>query len=56
MHQVNVNARMDDVISMIAGGRLDPEKVISHRLPLAEAAQGYAIMGERQALRVILTP
>jgi threonine dehydrogenase-like Zn-dependent dehydrogenase len=56
MHQVNVNARMDDVIRMIAGGRLHPEKVISHRLPLSEAAQGYAIMGDRAALKVILTP
>jgi threonine dehydrogenase-like Zn-dependent dehydrogenase len=56
MHQVNVNARMDDVIAMIAGGRLDPEKVISHRLPLSEAAQGYAVMAEREALKVILTP
>jgi threonine dehydrogenase-like Zn-dependent dehydrogenase len=56
MHQVNVNARMDDVIAMIAAGRLDPEQVISHRLPLSEAAQGYAVMAEREALKVILTP
>ena len=56
MHQVNVNARMDDVIRMIEAGRLDPEKVISHRLPLTEAARGYAVMGEREALKVILTP
>ncbi|MHB8692586.1 MAG: zinc-dependent alcohol dehydrogenase [Solirubrobacteraceae bacterium] len=56
MHQVNVNARMDDVIAMIVGGRLDPEKVISHRLPLSEAAQGYAVMADREALKVILIP
>src|SRR5581483_157390 len=56
MHQVNAQARMDDVIAMIAGGRLEPEKVISHRLPLSDAAHGYAVMAQREALKVILTP
>jgi threonine dehydrogenase-like Zn-dependent dehydrogenase len=56
MHQVNVQARMDEVIALIASGRLDPEKVISHRLPLEQAADGYAVMAQREAGKVILLP
>jgi threonine dehydrogenase-like Zn-dependent dehydrogenase len=56
MHQVNVQARMDQVLAMIASGRLDPERVISHRLPLEQAADGYAVMAEREALKVVLDP
>jgi threonine dehydrogenase-like Zn-dependent dehydrogenase len=56
MHQVNVQARMDDVIAMIAGGRLQPEKVITHCLPIEQAADGYAITAAREAGKVLLLP
>jgi threonine dehydrogenase-like Zn-dependent dehydrogenase len=56
MHQVNVQGRMDEVLAMIAGGRLQPERVISHRLPLDQAADGYALTASREAGKVILLP
>jgi threonine dehydrogenase-like Zn-dependent dehydrogenase len=56
MHQVNVQARMDEVLALIASGRLEPEKAISHHLPLAQAAEGYAVMAAREAGKVVLTP
>src|SRR5207302_4871446 len=30
MHQVNVQARLDEVVSLVASGRLTPEVVITH--------------------------
>ena len=31
---------MDEVIELIRDGRLDPKVIISHRMPLSEAAEG----------------
>jgi 2-desacetyl-2-hydroxyethyl bacteriochlorophyllide A dehydrogenase len=56
MHQVNVQARLDEVVSLVASGRLTPEVVISHRLSLEDAAAGYAVTASREALKVVLTP
>jgi 2-desacetyl-2-hydroxyethyl bacteriochlorophyllide A dehydrogenase len=56
MHQVNVQARLDEVVGLVTSGRLSPEVVISHRLPLEEAAAGYAVSASREALKVVLTP
>ena len=36
----NVQAHMDEVIELIRHGRLDPKVIISHRMPLSEAAEG----------------
>jgi threonine dehydrogenase-like Zn-dependent dehydrogenase len=56
MHQANVQARMDDVIAMIAAGRLRPERVITHRLPIEQAAEGYEVTAAREAGKVVLLP
>ena len=43
---------MDELVA----GRIDPSPLISHRLPLEEAAEGYALFDRRQATKVVLLP
>lgn len=40
----------------VAVGRIDPLPVISHRLPLSEAALGYELFDAREATKVVLIP
>jgi 2-desacetyl-2-hydroxyethyl bacteriochlorophyllide A dehydrogenase len=56
MHQVDVQARLDEVVSLVASGRLRPEVVITHRLSLEDAAEGYRLAASREAGKVVLTP
>ena len=34
----------------------DPASVVSHRLPLDEAAEAYRLFDEREAVKVVLRP
>lgn len=43
---------MDEVVE----GRLDPAPLISHRLPLEDAARGYELFERREATKVVLVP
>jgi 2-desacetyl-2-hydroxyethyl bacteriochlorophyllide A dehydrogenase len=43
---------MDEVLA----GRLDPEPLISHRLPLEDAVRGYELFERREATKVVLIP
>jgi len=52
----NVQAHMDEVIELIRHGRLDPKVIISHRMPLSEAAKGYEMFDQKEALKVVLDP
>jgi threonine dehydrogenase-like Zn-dependent dehydrogenase len=56
MHQVNVQARFDETVALVASGRLRPEAVISHHFELQDAAAGYAALASREAIKVLLTP
>ena len=56
MHQVNVQARLDQTIALVESGRIRPEDVITHRLGLEDAAAGYAALASREAIKVLLTP
>jgi threonine dehydrogenase-like Zn-dependent dehydrogenase len=56
MHQVNVQARLDEVVALVASGRLHPEVVITHRLGLEEAGEGFAVSASREAGKVVLSP
>ena len=40
----------------VESARLDPSPIISHRLPLEDAAVGYALFDERTATKVLLQP
>lgn len=52
----NVQARMDEVLALVHAGRIDPTAIITHRLGLADAAEGYELFARREALKVVLTP
>jgi 2-desacetyl-2-hydroxyethyl bacteriochlorophyllide A dehydrogenase len=44
------------LLELIAAGRLDPASVVSHRLPLDDAAEAYRLFDEREAVKVVLRP
>lgn len=44
------------LLDAIASGRLDPARVVTHRLPLEEAAEAYRLFDGRQATKVVLRP
>jgi threonine dehydrogenase-like Zn-dependent dehydrogenase len=56
MHQVNVQARIDETLALVAAGKVRPETVITHRLSLEEVARGYEAAASREAGKVVLTP
>ena len=52
----NVHAHWDDALLMVAKGEIEPTKLITHRLPLEDAAEGYEEFAARRATKVVLTP
>lgn len=46
----------DRILAMLADGSIDPTTAISHRFPLAEAAEAYRVFDARQAVKVLLVP
>jgi threonine dehydrogenase-like Zn-dependent dehydrogenase len=58
MGQTNVQKYMPELLVAIQEGKLKPQEIISHRLPLAEAERGYKIFNEKQegCRKVILKP
>jgi threonine dehydrogenase-like Zn-dependent dehydrogenase len=56
MHQVNVQARLDETVALVASSRLRPEAVITHHFDLEDAAAGYEALASREAIKVLLTP
>jgi threonine dehydrogenase-like Zn-dependent dehydrogenase len=58
MGQTHVQRYMPELLEHIGEGRLDPGVIISHRLPLANAAEGYAMFDEKRddCRKVVLIP
>lgn len=52
----NIVNYMDETIALISAGKLDPSRMISHRMPMSEAPEAYRLFHEREALKVILDP
>lgn len=52
----NVIAAFDAVVALVEAGRLDPTPLVSHRLPLDGAPEGYRLFDEKKALKVMLRP
>ncbi|MFD6906590.1 alcohol dehydrogenase family protein [Streptomyces sp. NPDC060077] len=46
----------EPLMNLVRTGRLDPTFVISHRLPLAEAAEGFRLFDAGRASKVVLIP
>ncbi len=44
------------LLELISTGRLDPASVVSHRVPLSEAADAYRMFDAREATKVVMTP
>jgi threonine dehydrogenase-like Zn-dependent dehydrogenase len=47
---------LPDLIGRITAGAIDPGKVFDLTLPLEQAAEGYAAMDERRAIKTLLQP
>jgi 2-desacetyl-2-hydroxyethyl bacteriochlorophyllide A dehydrogenase len=56
MGQANVIAHLDPVLELLAAGRLDPSSLVTHHMPLADAAEAYAVYDRREALKIVLNP
>ncbi|GAB7126525.1 zinc-dependent alcohol dehydrogenase [Silvimonas sp. JCM 19000] len=58
MGQTHTQRYMPELLQAIQEGKLHPDVIISHRLPLAEAARGYEIFNEKKedCRKVVLTP
>jgi 2-desacetyl-2-hydroxyethyl bacteriochlorophyllide A dehydrogenase len=52
----NVIGHVDRVLAMMAGGVLDPTPLVTHHMPLADAAEAYAIYDRREALKIVMKP
>jgi threonine dehydrogenase-like Zn-dependent dehydrogenase len=58
MGQTHVKKYLDELLSHIEDGDLRPEIIISHRLPLNQAAHGYAMFNDKEddCRKVVLYP
>jgi S-(hydroxymethyl)glutathione dehydrogenase/alcohol dehydrogenase len=56
--QAPVHKYIDELLGLIAGGRLRTDDIITHRLPLSRAPHGYEIFSKRieDCVKVVLTP
>ncbi|HEY1151298.1 MAG TPA: zinc-dependent alcohol dehydrogenase [Pseudoduganella sp.] len=56
--QTHVQKYLPELLDHIANGRLHPEAIISHRMKISEAAQGYKIFNEKEqdCRKVVLVP
>ena len=52
----NVQAYMRPLLDLIAAGRLQPEKIISHRMKLEQAEEAYRMFDAHEATKIVLTP
>ncbi|AIA25216.1 zinc-dependent alcohol dehydrogenase [Kosakonia sacchari] len=58
MGQTHVQAYLPDLLPLIESGHLKPEEIVTHHLPLEEAARGYDIFDKHaeDCRKVILVP
>ncbi|MGB7478920.1 MAG: zinc-dependent alcohol dehydrogenase [Burkholderiaceae bacterium] len=56
--QTHVQRFMPELLEAIEAGKLHPDEIISHRLPLQEAAAGYRMFDKKEddCRKVVLTP
>ena len=46
----------DELLSLLAAGRIDPSAIVSHHMPLADAAEAYAMFDAKRATKIVLEP
>jgi 2-desacetyl-2-hydroxyethyl bacteriochlorophyllide A dehydrogenase len=54
--QANVIRHLDPVLDLLEHGVLDPAPLVTHHLPLDDAAEAYALYDRREALKIVLRP
>ena len=54
--QANVIGHVDRVLAMMSAGVLDPTPLVTHHMPLADAAEAYAVYDRREALKIVMAP
>ena len=56
--QTHAQHYMPELLDAVSDGRLSPEVIITHHMPLADAAKGYQIFNDKQedCRKVVLTP
>jgi 2-desacetyl-2-hydroxyethyl bacteriochlorophyllide A dehydrogenase len=52
----NVIGHVDRVLELMGDGDLDPGPLVTHHMPLADAAEAYAVYDRREALKIVLSP
>jgi threonine dehydrogenase-like Zn-dependent dehydrogenase len=52
----NVIAHVDRVLALMEAGKLDPTPLVTHHMPLDQAAEAYKVYDNREALKIVLTP
>jgi 2-desacetyl-2-hydroxyethyl bacteriochlorophyllide A dehydrogenase len=52
----NVIGHVDHVLDMLGSGKLDPTPLVTHHMPLDDAAEAYALYDRREAMKIVLTP
>jgi len=52
----NVQAYMRPLLDLVAAGKLQPDRIISHRMKLDDAAEAYRLFDSREATKIVLTP
>lgn len=50
----NVQGWWDKALAAIASGQADPTVIVSHRMPLEDAAEGYRLFEAKEAMKVVL--
>lgn len=58
MNQASVKRHLPRLMDHIAAGRIDPKQVITHRVPLEEAAEAYHLFSEKldDCIKTVLVP
>jgi threonine dehydrogenase-like Zn-dependent dehydrogenase len=53
-----VRRHTERLLELIQGGRLDPSAIITHRLPLEDAPEGYRLFAGKQdgCIKCVLVP
>ena len=52
----NVIGHVDHVLGMLASGNLDPTSLVTHHMPLDDAAEAYDLYDRREAMKIVLSP
>jgi 2-desacetyl-2-hydroxyethyl bacteriochlorophyllide A dehydrogenase len=52
----NIQGRMDEAMELVRAGKVDPKVIISDRMGLSEAVDGYARFDAKEASKIVLDP